>query len=40
MEVIAAAALAFLVFGEAISWSQGLGGLMILGGIWIARPRS
>ena len=40
MEVIAAATLAFLVFGEAISWSQGLGGLMILGGIWIARPRS
>lgn len=40
MEVIAAAALAFLVFGEAIGWSQGLGGLMILGGIWIARPRS
>ncbi|MCM5556831.1 DMT family transporter [Pleomorphomonas sp. JP5] len=40
MEVIAAATLAFLVFGEAIGWSQGLGGLMILGGIWIARPRS
>ena len=40
MEVIAAALLAFLVFGEAIGWSQGLGGLMILGGIWIARPRS
>lgn len=40
MEVIAAAALAFLVFGEAIGWSQAAGGLMILGGIWIARPRS
>jgi drug/metabolite transporter (DMT)-like permease len=40
MEVIAAALLAFLVFGEAIGWSQAAGGLMILGGIWIARPRS
>lgn len=40
MEVIAAALLAFLVFGEAVGLSQAAGGLMILGGIWIARPRS
>jgi drug/metabolite transporter (DMT)-like permease len=40
LEVIAAALLAFLVFGEAIGPSQAIGGLLILGGIYIARPRS
>ena len=38
--LIAAALFAFLIFGEAIGLSQAAGGLMILGGIWIARPRS
>lgn len=40
LEVIAASAIAFMVFGEAISISQAIGGLMILGGIYVARPRS
>lgn len=40
LEVIAAALLAFLVFGEAIGPTQAIGGLLILGGIYIARPRS
>jgi len=40
LEVIAAALLAYLVFGEAIGPTQAIGGLLILGGIYIARPRS
>jgi len=40
MEALAAAALAWLLLGEAVTPLQGLGGLAILLGIWVARPRS
>jgi drug/metabolite transporter (DMT)-like permease len=40
LEAIAAALLAWIVLGEAVSLVQVLGGAIILGGIWIARPRS
>jgi drug/metabolite transporter (DMT)-like permease len=40
MEALAAAALAWLILGEAVTPLQGLGGLAILFGIWLARPRS
>lgn len=40
MEALAASALAWLVLGEAITPLQGLGGLAILFGIWLARPQS
>ena len=36
---LAAAALAWLILGEAITQAQALGGLVIVAGIWIARPR-
>lgn len=39
MEAVAASALAWLVLGEAITPLQGLGGLAILFGIWLARPK-
>lgn len=38
-EVIAAAALGWLVLGEAIGWMQTAGGVLIVLGIYIARPR-
>lgn len=39
LEAIAAAVLGWLVLGEALTWTQGGGGLLILAGLWIARPR-
>ncbi len=39
LEAIAAAALAWLILGEALGPLQWLGGLLILGGIYVARPR-
>jgi drug/metabolite transporter (DMT)-like permease len=40
LEAVAAAALGWLVLGEALSLVQALGGVLILLGIFIARPRS
>jgi len=39
LEAIAAAAIGWLVFAEAVSPLQAAGGLTILAGIWTARPR-
>lgn len=39
LEAVAAAALGWVVLGEALSPTQYLGGVMIFGGIWFARPR-
>ncbi len=39
LEAIAAAAFAFLLLGEPVSFVQALGGLLILVGIYVARPR-
>ena len=38
LEAIAAAGFAFLLLGEPVSLVQGLGGLLILAGIYVARP--
>jgi drug/metabolite transporter (DMT)-like permease len=38
LESIAAAIVAWLVFGEALTGIQGVGGALILAGIWTARP--
>lgn len=38
LEALAAAALGWIVLGEAIGWLQALGGLLILAGIYVARP--
>jgi drug/metabolite transporter (DMT)-like permease len=40
LEAIAAALLAWIVLHEALEPMQWLGGVLILAGIWIARPRS
>ncbi|GLS17348.1 membrane protein [Labrys miyagiensis] len=40
LEAVAAAALGWLILGEAVSPLQTLGGLVIIAGIWIARPRT
>jgi len=40
IEAIAAAAFAWLLLNEALNIWQGLGGLLILWGIWLARPRT
>lgn len=40
LEAVAAAALAWLVLGEAVTSLQVLGGCAILFGIWLARPRA
>jgi drug/metabolite transporter (DMT)-like permease len=40
IEAIAAAALGWLLLGEALGPVQALGGLIILAGIWVARPRT
>ncbi len=40
IEAIAAAAFAWLLLNEALNIWQGMGGLLILTGIWVARPRS
>lgn len=39
LEAIAAAVFGWLFLGEAVSWAQALGGALILGGIYIARPK-
>jgi drug/metabolite transporter (DMT)-like permease len=39
LEAVAAALFAFLLLGEPISLVQGLGGLLIMAGIYVARPR-
>ena len=39
LEALAAAAVAWAVLGEAVSPLQMLGGIVILAGLWIARPR-
>ena len=39
LEAIAAALFGWLILGEAVTPLQGLGGLIILAGIWVARPR-
>ena len=39
LEAIAAALFAFLLLGEPISLIQGVGGLLIMAGIYVARPR-
>ena len=40
LEAIAAALFGWLILGEPVSWLQALGGLVILAGIWTARPRA
>jgi drug/metabolite transporter (DMT)-like permease len=40
LEAIAAAAFGWLLLGEALGAAQMLGGVLILVGIWIARPRN
>ncbi|MHA6686509.1 DMT family transporter [Mesorhizobium sp. A556] len=40
LEALAAAALAWAILGEAVTPLQGRGGLAILFGIWLARPRA
>ena len=39
LEAIAAAGFGYLILGEPVSWIQALGGLLILSGIFVARPR-
>jgi drug/metabolite transporter (DMT)-like permease len=39
-EAVAAAAFGWLFFGETLGLAQTLGGVMILLGIWVARPRA
>ena len=39
LEAIAAAGFAYLLLGEPVSTAQALGGLLILAGIFVARPR-
>lgn len=40
LQSIAAAGFAWLLQGEPVSALQAVGGAIILGGIWIARPRN
>ncbi len=39
LEAVAAAGFGYLVLGEPVTWVQALGGLAILTGIFVARPR-
>jgi drug/metabolite transporter (DMT)-like permease len=39
LESIAAALVAWLALGEALTLTQALGGALILAGVWVARPR-
>ena len=39
LEAVAAAVFGWLILGEALTLVQSLGGLSILAGIWIARPK-
>ncbi len=40
LETIAAALFAWILFGENVTLIQALGGIIIVAGIWISRPRS
>lgn len=40
LEAVAAALLGWLILDESVSALQGIGGLVILAGIWVARPRA
>ena len=40
LEAIAAATFGWLLLGEALGLAQALGGVLILIGIWVARPRA
>ncbi|TIX92365.1 DMT family transporter [Rhizobium sp. P44RR-XXIV] len=40
LETIAAALFAWMLFGENVTLIQALGGIVIVAGIWIARPRT
>ncbi len=40
LESIAAAGFAWMILGEPVTAVQAIGGLVIVGGIWIARPRN
>ncbi|MGZ9723338.1 DMT family transporter [Rhizobium miluonense] len=40
LETIAAALFAWILFGENVTLIQALGGVIIIAGIWISRPRS
>jgi drug/metabolite transporter (DMT)-like permease len=40
LESIAAALFAWFLFGENVTLLQALGGIVIVAGIWIARPRT
>ncbi|WP_348648959.1 DMT family transporter [Rhizobium sp. P38BS-XIX] len=40
LESIAAALFAWFLFGEVVTVIQALGGIVIIAGIWIARPRT
>ena len=39
LDAIAAAVFAWIILGEPVTPVQALGGLVIVAGIWIARPR-
>jgi drug/metabolite transporter (DMT)-like permease len=39
LEAVAAALFGWVILSEALTLVQALGGLLILAGIWIARPR-
>jgi drug/metabolite transporter (DMT)-like permease len=39
LEAVAAALFGWVILGEALTFVQALGGFLILGGIWVARPR-
>ena len=39
LEAIAAAGFGYIILGEPVTWVQALGGLAILAGIFVARPR-
>ena len=40
LETIAAALFAWVLFGENVTLIQALGGIIIVAGIWISRPRT
>jgi drug/metabolite transporter (DMT)-like permease len=40
LEAVAAALFGWIILGEALTLLQALGGLLILAGIWIARPKA
>ena len=40
LEAVATAAFGWIILGEPVTLTQGLGGALILGGIYVARPRN